>query len=898
MAPRYEVRLRDTAGAYVAIFDDWIKLEIQRNINGPDEHTFVVNGLDSRVALFALDVQLEVWRKDDVAGIAKYLEYEGFHRITGEQQDERGQSIFTSQGVGYEDLLDRRIVQGYFQSTEATKGPIAAETAMKEYANEQAGPGATVPPRLFEAGVTLGLAIQADAAAGGNWSGSMAYRNLLDVERDISESMGMWFDVIGTGAATFQFRAGVLPYGSDRTITGLVAATGLNGAGNRPVIFSNILGTVRKPQYSLIRHKETNRCLALGSGHADNRLLRHIIPVPDPGLDSPWNKRETKSQVAEMADAAALDDKATGTLEIGKSRQRFDFEVEQAEPLLYGRDYFLGDTVTAVYNSITANRTIVGVNISVQRSGGQLSEDIKLQLADVISTANLGTAPLEALNNRVRDLESLDYSSAGGGTSWDNVLIVAKDGGDFTTITAALNSIIDNAANNRYCIFVCPGDYSENVTMKQWIDIWGISKKAVSINPVAGVAVTMVANTILGNLSVIFNTASTIGIQIPDDDTCEVFHVDVTGLFTITNINCAGGGKLVHVHSIGSSPGNAALTQQAGGSDTLTCIDCQFIGAAGSPNAAYGAEVRDATKFYNCRLQGDRGLWSAFAGAVVYCQNCTIVGDGNDNSLLGGGIFDHCSFQDDVIANGGNFNLFCQNCDFDNQTLTLTSTAQTIFRNCTRMDEITCNSLQPEFHNCDRVEIVAMNMSGACIIRESYIVELAYTGGVHSVDLDGNSYGQAPATNANRTITGQDLQDLHFPTSSLGTGAYTTHGNKPVMELNATEACYIETELPRDALILLEAVLVYIPTGAGTWDWTVDTLGGACGEDEATHNDSDTGNGEATVDDRIQCLDITAAFTPYNPGDFIGCEVTCDALGGGCTSINIKEIRFQVIKSN
>lgn len=56
---------------------------------------------------------------------------------------------------------------------------------------------------------------------------------------------------------------------------------------------------------------------------------------------------------------------------------------------------------------------------------------------------------------------------------YDNVIVVAKSGGDFTSVQAALASITDNTSANRYLVWVGPGTYTETVTMKQFVDIEG-----------------------------------------------------------------------------------------------------------------------------------------------------------------------------------------------------------------------------------------------------------------------------------------------------------------------------------------------------------------------------------------------------------------------------------------
>ncbi len=65
-----------------------------------------------------------------------------------------------------------------------------------------------------------------------------------------------------------------------------------------------------------------------------------------------------------------------------------------------------------------------------------------------------------------------------------NIIIVAKSGGHFSTISAALTSITDNSAANRYLVYVAPGTYTETVTMKPYVDIEGAGELATKITQV------------------------------------------------------------------------------------------------------------------------------------------------------------------------------------------------------------------------------------------------------------------------------------------------------------------------------------------------------------------------------------------------------------------------------
>jgi hypothetical protein len=79
-----------------------------------------------------------------------------------------------------------------------------------------------------------------------------------------------------------------------------------------------------------------------------------------------------------------------------------------------------------------------------------------------------------------------------------NVIVVAKSGGDYTTITAALNSITTASDTNRYLIQVMPGIYTERVTMKQYVDIEGAGELTTKITFTGGSTQNSGAATLVG----------------------------------------------------------------------------------------------------------------------------------------------------------------------------------------------------------------------------------------------------------------------------------------------------------------------------------------------------------------------------------------------------------------
>ena len=377
MAPRYQVRLKDVAGNLVAVLTDWYNLGFRHQVNGVGWHSLTIDGDLAKVDLFDLDGQVEVWRSDIEAGIELYLEYEGFHRTPIRQTDAAGRSTFISRGKSYNDLLARRVILYPTGSAQASKSDVG-ETVMKEYVDENAGPSATSPPRLLSSGVMAGLSIQADGAAGGSWTGERAFRSLLDVLIDVSKDTAVDFGIVGTGAALFEFQAQASPWGKDRTTSGLDESTGLNAAGNAPVVFSLDYGNMGAPTYSKNRGSEVTAVIVLGQGQEDDQ---EVIERTNAAAiaESTWNRIETPVQGNLEDSIAGLDSVGDAILKSVQAREVFDFEVLQIPSTLYGKNYFLGDLVTARYKGIERDKKIVAVEIQTREG----NETITVGLSDV-----------------------------------------------------------------------------------------------------------------------------------------------------------------------------------------------------------------------------------------------------------------------------------------------------------------------------------------------------------------------------------------------------------------------------------------------------------------------------------------------------------------------------------
>lgn len=381
MTVRYKVDIKDVDGNRVALFDDWRGLKIRRNLNEPDIVKLIINGNDERADLFELDGQILVYRKADHVDLDYYVEAQGFLRGSLIQQFENGKKNYTAYARGWEDLLARRII-GYKSGTEGAQKEDPAETVMKEYVKENAGSLATTGNGRIRSAAISELSVEAlsaEAAAGAGviWGGSRAYRNLLEVIQEIANVTSLDFEIEKTGAKAWEFKTGAI--GNDRTDTDYDRSTGKNGAGYAPVVFSSERGTIQEISYKNSRMDEVNVVFALGKGEG---ALRAIVTRTDPDAidDSFINDREISRNGSSQDFTYELEDFGDDWLEELGVNPEFKFIVKQTESQFYGKDYFIGDSVTAKLDDIVEHRRIVGADINV---GASEREELSLVYKDI-----------------------------------------------------------------------------------------------------------------------------------------------------------------------------------------------------------------------------------------------------------------------------------------------------------------------------------------------------------------------------------------------------------------------------------------------------------------------------------------------------------------------------------
>lgn len=351
----WQIRLKAADGSLAAILDDYESFSAEKRVNAPSLYSLRMSGEDAKVALFELDGQLEFWRRWPEYAIDWTKEVEAFHRNASYIINVDGSFTFQSQGCGYIDLLDRRIVANFTGSAEARKFQLA-ETVAKEFVLEQVGADAGAGR------VTVGLDIEADGAGGNTVYLARFSKNVLDILQEIARIGGGDFDIISTGEASFEFRWYDDQLGTDRSAT---------------VTFSLPLGNMARPVLYIHRSAEKNAIWVGGQGQKTDRTL---VWRTDAGTidDSTWNRHElfTDARNVPRASVEGLEIKGDTLLDRYKSARVFDFDVLQTPSCLYGKHYFLGDLVTANFEAgsiaFSATKKVVAVRFTINAQRGEV----------------------------------------------------------------------------------------------------------------------------------------------------------------------------------------------------------------------------------------------------------------------------------------------------------------------------------------------------------------------------------------------------------------------------------------------------------------------------------------------------------------------------------------------
>ena len=212
-----------------------------------------------------------------------------------------------------------------------------------------------------------------------------------------------------------------------------------------------------------------------------------------------------------------------------------------------------------------------------------------------------------------------------------NVIWVAKSGGDYTSIQAALDSISDNSATNPYLVMVAPGVYTEQVTMKEYVDIQG-----------AGEGTTIIQYT--GSNTGPWTDSSSATVIGVDNAELRLLTVQSDGSsgsdFTVAILNSSGSTSLLHVTaSAAGGSTNYGVYNDPSSSPTMDNVTVSASGDGVSQNRAV-LNGSSSPIIRNSALSASGGSlsWSIWGAAKV--ANSMLVGSLEGSGFRCVGVYD------------------------------------------------------------------------------------------------------------------------------------------------------------------------------------------------------------------------------------------------------------------
>jgi len=248
-----------------------------------------------------------------------------------------------------------------------------------------------------------------------------------------------------------------------------------------------------------------------------------------------------------------------------------------------------------------ANNTLFGVN-----SSGTLGFFASISLGDTVTFFDTDSVTkifkfdaslITAGQTRTITVPDRDITLAG---LTSQTVIVAKTGGEYTSIQAAINYAVTQtpSATNLWTVVIMPGVYTEAITMSSYVSLMGVGTRSnVVIFQNAADVITLADHVEVQNLTVRVGTGDQLSAFKDNGVACTAKIIDVnleslyvgTSAWTGFNITGAGNYTIDHCsYNITTGLGDDGGITINGAAATVRITNCDFYmaGATGPPTSS------------------------------------------------------------------------------------------------------------------------------------------------------------------------------------------------------------------------------------------------------------------------------------------------------------------------
>lgn len=299
------------------------------------------------------------------------LDFLGYISAFDYAEDAGGSLLISVEGadaVGH--ILAGRVIAANAGADEATVDNDYADDAMKALVRANfgasAGTGRVVSAAYFDAA--------ADVSLGPQVTRSLAGMTVLDALRELADAArgagtAVYFWIARRTDALLEFRTSPGCPGADRRAS----------VSSAPTLFSQARGNLLSPALRLDYGEEINAALVRGQGPGVARAAAWVADTTRAGRGL-LARREGVVDTDHEGTAAGLETAGDAALVAGRPSRRFSATLVNAGATVYGRDWNVGDRVSAE----AFGRTFEGLvkSRTVRRDGQGLAVEARLELED------------------------------------------------------------------------------------------------------------------------------------------------------------------------------------------------------------------------------------------------------------------------------------------------------------------------------------------------------------------------------------------------------------------------------------------------------------------------------------------------------------------------------------